>query len=452
MVEKRQSIHGLWSSRWAFILAATGAAVGLGNIWKFPYMVGQNGGAAFVAIYLLSMVFIGIPLLMTEIALGRCGRQNPANTLSTIAQENNLKPAWRLVGMIIVCAGPAILIYYCVIAGWTLAYVVKATLGQFTGITAAEAKQLFETFIASPWQLLLYHSIVTFATIFVVAKGIEHGIEKVVNFMFPGMLFILAVLVGYGINSGHFQEAVVYLFQPDFSELTSQSFLLAMGQAFFSLSIATGSIIMYGAYLPRGTSVTGCAVTIALADTGVALLAGLAIFQEVIGNQLEPGMGPGLIFETLPIALGKMSWGNLFAFLFFVMLIFAAFTSTISLLEPGVAYLIETRKYSRIRAAIILGGIIWLFGIVTILSFNHWQELRLFGKNFFELLDYLTANLMLPIAGLLLVIFTGWRIKREFIRQELQLQDRFLFRCWYFVIRYIAPLSIIIVFLKSMGL
>lgn len=451
-METRQSVHGLWSSRGAFILAATGAAVGLGNVWKFPYMAGQYGGGVFVLIYLACMIVIGIPLMMAEISLGRCGRQNPAFSFRTIAKENNLSRGWTWLGAIMVITGPLILTYYCVIAGWALAYVFKAGSGVFHGINATDASNIFDQLIVSPWHLLFWHSIIIFATMFVVAKGIEKGIEKTVNVMFPGMLLLLIVLVVYGMFSGYFSETLDYLFKPDLSEISSKAVLAAMGQAFFSLSLATGSIMMYGAYLPRDASVTGAAVSICLVDTGVALLAGLAIFPIVFSNQLTPGAGPGLIFLTLPIAFGQMPLGSFFASLFFVMLVFAAFTSTISLLEPAVAFLIEATRLHRKQASIVVGFFVWLAGFGTVFSFNIAKHLTLFELNYFEIIDYVTANIMLPAVGLLIAIFSVWLLKPKMMRHELELPDGPLFKTWRFITRYISPVCIIIVFLKAIGM
>ncbi len=450
MEEKRQSIHGQWSSRWAFILAATGAAVGLGNVWKFPYVTGQNGGGIFVLIYLACMILIGIPLMIAEITLGRCGRQNPAFAMKTIAQENGISQRWRWAGAMMIWVGPLILTYYCVIAGWTLAYVFKAGRGLFHGIDAQQSKMIFESLIASPGSLLFWHSVIMVMTVIVVARGIEKGIEKTVNVMLPTMLVLLLTLVIYGMKSGYFMETLHYLFAPDFSELTSSGILVAMGQAFFSLSLATGTIMMYGAYLPRDASVASTAVVITLADTGVALLAGLAIFPIVFANHLEVGSGPGLIFMTLPIAFGQMPYGSFFAILFFLMLVFAAFTSTISLLEPAVAFLIEAKHFSRKQAAITTGFCVWLAGFGTIFSFNIGKNFQLFGYDFFGLLDYLTANLMLPLGGFFIAVFTAWRMKKAFLRQEMQLHNGLFFQGWYIILRYISPICILIVFAKAL--
>ena len=452
MEEKRASQHGQWSSRTAFIFAGAAAAVGLGNIWKFPYITGQNGGGLFVLIYIACVLVMGIPLMMAEITLGRCGRRNPAGALGEIAKDNNLSHHWRWVGGLTIMAGALILTYYCVIAGWSVSYFIKAVAGNFQNIDKAHAEGMFASLIAHPGQLIIWHTLVVMATVFVVARGLEQGIERVVKYLFPCLVFLLIALIIYGVSTGYFHEAFVFLFEPDFTEITSGSVLMAMGQAFFSLSLATGTILMYGAYVPRHVSITSAAVAISLVDTGIALAAGMAIFPVVFANGMSPSSGPGLIFQTLPIAFGHMPFGYLFALLFFLMLMFAAFTSTISLLEPPVAWCMETFHLTRIKASWLMGFFIWLIGIGTVLSFNYWSDLKLLGLNIFELIDYITANIMLPLGGLCVAIFTGWILSRDFIRRELQVEDRWMFRSWRFTMRYITPCLILLVFGHALGL
>ncbi len=451
MHQQRQSQHGLWSSHWVFVLAATGAAVGLGNVWKFPYITGENGGGAFVILYLICIVIVGIPLMMAEVLLGRRGRQNPIAAVRTIALENNRSHWWKIAGATGVIAGFLILSYYSVIAGWALSYVFRAMFGDFVDASATQITDMFNQFIASPWRLLLWHSIIVLTTGIVVARGVKRGIEEAILVMFPLMLLLLLVLVGYAVESGYFMQGVRFLFSPDFSKLSTEGVLDALGHAFFTLSLSTGGIMMYGAYLPQNASVIKASIAIAVADTGIALLAGLAIFPIVFANQLSPGAGPGLIFQTLPIAFAHMPYGSLFATLFFVMLVFAAFTSTVSLLEPPVAWFIERVKISRQQAALFVSIGVWLLGIITILSFNKWQHIRVFGKDPFDLLDYITANIMLPLGGFLVALFTGWFLCREDALDELQLPDRWLFAKWRFTIRYLTPVAILAVFFKVIG-
>ncbi len=446
---QRSSMHGEWSSKWTFILAATGAAVGLGNIWKFPYVAGQNGGSAFVIVYLICIFLVGIPVMMAEIAIGRNGRRNPATSMQTMAQESNLSKQWRWVGGMTILAGFLILTYYSVVAGWALAYVYKSLIGAFQHATPASIETSFASLVTNPTKLAFWHTVIMATTGYVIARGIEEGIERAVRIMFPAMLILLFILVIYGIESGYFMTTIHYLFNPDFSKLTPHIMVVALGQAFFSLSVATGSIMMYGAYLPKKISIANSAVTIAFADTFVALLAGLAIFPIVFANGLTPADGPGLIFKTLPLAFSQMPYGLVFSVLFFIMLVFAAFTSTLSLLEPTVAWLVETRGISRKRAAILSASVIWVIGFGTVFSFNHWDEYRLFGLNFFQIIDYLTANIMLPLGGLLVSIFAVWCLRKEHVSEELALTNKKLFTSWRFAMRYVTPLAILLIFANA---
>jgi neurotransmitter:Na+ symporter, NSS family len=450
MQEKRASIHGLWSSRWAFVIAATGAAVGLGNIWKFPYIAGENGGGAFVLVYIICTLILGLPLMMAEILLGRYGRQNPANTIQSIAVEAHRSKYWALVGGLTVIVGPLILSYYSVIAGWALAYVFKSISGVFIHISIENTQALFKNFVTHPAKLIFWHSAMILISMIVVARGLEKGIEKTVRYLLPAMIILLVILIAYGAPSGFLDDTILFLFRPDFSRLTGQSVLIALGQAFFSLSIATGTIMMYGAYLPRYASVSSSAFMIVIADTAIALLAGLAIFPIVFANHLAPGAGPGLIFETLPLAFGRMPYGTIFATLFFIMLVFAALTSTISLLEPAVAWMMERKGFTRVRAASFVGFFVWLLGVGVCLSFNHWSKYTLFDRSLFESLDFLTANIMLPVGGILIAIFTVWRLPQSTLLQELQIKDNAFFHAWRFVLRFIVPPTIAIIFIHGL--
>jgi neurotransmitter:Na+ symporter, NSS family len=348
------SIHGMWSSRLAFILAATGSAVGLGNIWRFPYTAGEYGGGAFVLVYLLCVAAIGVPIMMAEIMLGRRGRQSPINSMRALAREEAASPLWQLLGWVGILSGFLILSFYSVIAGWTLAYVFRAAGGLFSGVDAAGSEAMFSALVADPERLLAWHTVFMVMTALVVARGVSSGLEQAVRWLMPALFVLLIVMVLYAAQSGQFQAGLAYMFYPDFGRLGArfgEAILSAMGQAFFSLSLGMGAIMIYGSYLNSRASIGQNAAIIAGMDTLVALLAGMAIFPIVLANGLEPGSGPGLIFQTLPIAFGQMPGGSLFGALFFVLLVFAAWTSAISLLEPMVAWLVENRGLSRTRAA-----------------------------------------------------------------------------------------------------
>ena len=451
MTESRQSIHGQWSSRWAFILAATGSAVGLGNIWKFPYITGENGGGAFVLVYLLCIAVVGIPVMMSEIMLGRRGKQSPIHTMRTLAQEERAGGYWQLVGWFGVLSGFLILSFYSVIAGWALSYVVEALSGTFTEISGDQSGELFTGLVSNPGTQLFWHTLFMAMTMFIVARGGREGLERAVRLLMPVLFVLLLILVGYAMNSGGFTQGLHFLFDPDFSKITTEGVLTALGHAFFTLSLGMGAIMIYGAYLPDDVSITRVTMTVALADTVVALLAGMAIFPIVFANGLEPGAGPGLIFQTLPVAFGAMPGGVLFGTLFFVLLVFAAWSSAISIIEPVVAWLVETKGWSRNRAALGAGLVTWVLGIATVLSFNLWSEIKWFDKTIFDLLDYQTANILLPLGGLLIALFAGWVMNQNHSKGELGLEDTD-YRRWQFLIRFVTPVAIVLVFLNAVEL
>jgi len=288
-------------------------------------------------------------------------------------------------------------------------------------------------------------------TMVVVARGVRSGIEKAVRFLMPVLFILLLVLVGYSMSTADFGAGVNFLFKPDFSKLSWNGVLIAMGHAFFTLSLGMGAIMVYGSYLPRSASIAKTSIIVAGADTLVALLAGMAIFPIVFAYGLEPGAGPGLIFETLPIAFGQMWGGSFFGLLFFLLLSFAAWTSAISLIEPAVAWLVENHGLSRVNAAVWAGGVTWLLGIGSLLSFNLWKGATVFGMNFFELLDYLTANIMLPMGGVAIAVFAAWLMSKSATEEELDLENEGLFNSWRILVRYITPIAVIIVFLNAVG-
>jgi len=452
MISRRKSIHGQWSSRWAFILAATGSAVGLGNIWRFPYVTGENGGGAFVLTYLLCVFCVGIPIMIAEIMIGRRGRQSPINTMRTLAEEEGHHRAWSLLGWMGVVAGFLILSFYSVVAGWTLFYIAKSGFSGFERMTDEEIGILFEGLLADPALLMLLHTLFMAITTLVVSLGVRSGLERAVKYLMPSLFILLLIMVGYAMSTPGFIEGFNYLLRPDFSKLSAGSVLAAMGQAFFSLSLGMGAIMVYGSYLSRTTSIARTSVSIALADTLVAMLAGLAIFPLVFSSGLGPGAGPGLIFVSLPIAFGQMPFGHLIGTVFFILLLFAAWTSSISLLEPAVAWLVENRNMRRNRAAILAGVIAWLLGIGSALSFNLWSDYKLFGLTYFDVMDKLTSNILLPLGGLFVAIFAAWIMRRESSREELALKSMRSYQVWLVLVRYIAPVGVILIFLQAIGL
>lgn len=428
----------------AFILAVTGSAVGLGNIWKFPYIAGQNGGGAFVLVYLICVIVIGMPVMMSEILIGRRGRRNPIATMELLGREEGSSRHWRLLGAMSVLAGVLILSYYSVIAGWTLTYVAKSASGIFVGATADAVGSQFSGFVGSWPHVLLCHTLFMALTIFVVARGVEGGLERAVRFMVPALLILMLVLLGYSINSGFFGQGVAFMFTPDWSKLTWLSVLAALGQAFFTLSIGMGAIMAYGAYLPEETSITGATAAVVGADTAIAILAGLAIFPLVFANGLNPAEGPGLVFDTLPLAFGQMAGGVFFSTIFFVLLSFAAWTSAIGLMEPAVAWVVEQLNRTRAQAAVLVGGSIWLIGLGSVLSFNVLSDVTFLAGTIFDNLDYLTSNIMLPLGGLLITVFAGWVMCRNSTADELGGSGG-VYKIWRILARYVAPVGILFV-------
>ncbi|GAB4394022.1 MAG: sodium-dependent transporter [Gammaproteobacteria bacterium] len=452
MSQQQYSQDNQWSSRWVFMLAAAGAAVGLGNIWKFPYITGENGGGAFVLFYLLCVLFLGIPIMVAEIIIGRRGRQNPADACAHLAQTSGRSPHWRWLGMMGIAAGFIILSYYCTIAGWACQYIIKAMSGDFVHASAHTIDTIFENLVKQPRVLLFWHTIIMSATVIVLVGGVRKGIERTIVFMFPTMLIFLLVMVGYAYHTSAFAQGVTFLFKPNFHKLTGNSMLIALGHSFFTLSLGQGSIMAYGAYLPKRVSIMESTFVIAAADTLVALLAGLAIFPIVFANHLTPSTGPSLIFKTLPIAFGQMPYGSFFAVLFFIMLVFAAFTTSIALLEPTVAWLMETFRMHRRTAAISAGLACWVLGLGTVMSFSDWHQFQIFGLDFFGIIDYLTANIMLPLGGLGVALLVGWLTKKTILQEEMAGCAGWLIYSWRYVLRYISPIAIIIVFLNALHL
>lgn len=452
----RESIHGQWSSRLVFILAAAGSAVGLGNIWKFPYITGENGGGAFVLVYLFCIALIGIPIMMAEVLIGRRGRSSPINTMKVLATESNASPNWALLGWIGVLAGILIMSFYSVIAGWAVSYTLSAATGSFTGLTGDSAGAKLGGLLGSPLQMIFWHTLFSVMVAVVVARGVRSGLERAVRILMPLLFALLLILLGYAMASGYFAQGLGFLFSPDFSKLSTEGVLTALGHAFFTLSLGMGAIMVYGSYMPAKASIAKTTVVIALMDTTIALVAGMAIFPLVFANGLEASAGPGLVFVTLPIAFGEMFGGALFGTVFFLLLVFAAWTSAISLIEPATAFLVENRGMKRSTAAYTITLICWVLGLVTALSFNHWSFSFEFAgatktDGMFDVLDILTSTFMLPLGGLAIAIFTGWIMKQAEVQDELQLHGQG-FTIWYQLVRWVSPILVGFLFIHSLGI
>ena len=444
------SIHGMWSSRLIFILAAAGSAVGLGNIWRFPYVAGENGGGAFVLVYLACIFLIGIPIMASEILIGRAGRQSPINSMRSVAIESGASPGWQVVGWMGALAGFMILSFYAVIAGWVLSYVIMLGSGVFVGADADLANSTFSGFVGNAWSVVGWFTGFMVLTIFITARGVGRGLETTVKYLMPTLFVLLVVLVIYAaVTSGHFMEGVSFLFSFEFEKLTWGSVLIAMGQAFFTLSLGMGAIMAYGAYMPKDASIIGTATTIALMDTGVALMSGLIIFPLVFANGLESSAGPGLMFVTLPLAFGQMAGGQFFGCIFFILVAFAAITSAISLVEPAVAWIVEKLQTTRVVAALLVGALVWLLGLGSAFSTNILSDVFIVGEmTFLDTMDYVTNNIVLPLGGIFIALFAGWILDRK-IRDEEMKGDLPYYPIWRFLTRFVAPVAVSIVFIMT---
>jgi NSS family neurotransmitter:Na+ symporter len=420
IVPKRLREH--WGSRFGFILAATGSAIGLGNIWKFPYITGEYGGAAFVFVYLICIIVIGLPVMMAELTVGRAAQRNPVGAYRAIRPGT----PWFLVGAMGVLAGFVILSYYSVVAGWVIAYVFKSITGTVTSFTASEggaagAKAHFQNFAAHPWLSVFWHFLFMAICTFIVYRGVKGGIEAASKILMPILVAILLILVVWSLSLPGAGAGVKFYLVPKitmvsvgplsfpfFKGLTGSAVLIALGHAFFSLSLGMGAMLTYGSYLEKNADLSFSTAAIAVADTVIALLAGLALLPAVFAMGLAPDGGPGLLFHTLPAVFSSMPGGVVFAILFFILVTIAAVTSGISLLEVVTAFFDDELGWNRHKTVLIMGGVIFLIGIPSALSFGVLDRLRLFGHNFFDVMDYLSANFFLPLGGLLIALFVGW--------------------------------------------
>jgi neurotransmitter:Na+ symporter, NSS family len=444
----KSSIHGMWSSRLAFILAAAGSAVGLGNIWRFPYLTSDNGGGAFVLVYLACIAVVGLPILLAEVLIGRHGRVSPVNAIGQIARQLGISRSWMGIGWIGMLAGVLILSFYSVVAGWTLHYAWLYAAQLFGGEGISDPGATFGALLGNAGELTFWHAIFMLMTVGVVALGVEKGLERAVKFLMPALLLMLLVLLGYGATTGKLGEAAAFLFVADFSKIDFSVVLSAMGQAFFSLSLGMCTMMTYGAYLPREVSIPRVATAVALTDTAIALLAGLAIFPIVITFLGTPsGGGAGLIFTSLPLAFNQI--GVVFGLIFFGLLVVAAWTSSISLLEPATAYLVERTGMGRKASALSIAGLTWLLGLASVLSFNHWSHIKLAGLGIMDAIELVANDFLLPLGGFLIALLAGWALGRIPREQMPELPD-WAFNVWLWLVRVIAPVLVAVVMVRGL--
>lgn len=440
-----------WTSRFAFLMASVGFAVGLGNIWRFPYVTGENGGGAFVLVYLACAFAIGVPILMGELLVGRRGKMSPPLTMRKVAEQENRSTNWQFVGHMNVLAAFVIMLVYCVISGWVLNYLFKAVMTGFAGVDGAAAAMEFESMLGSAGTMLFWDILGLTITGTIIYAGVQDGIERAVTVLMPGLFALLIALVIYNIFVGGFGDAISYLFTPDFSKIGPSTLLAAIGQAFFSVGVAMAGMMTYGAYLPKSVSIPRSVGIIVIADTMVALMAGLVIFPAVFNNGLDPAGGPGLIFQTLPVAFAGMPGGHIVSILFFLLLSVAAITSMVGLIEPQTRWLEEHKGYARHKSALVIIGVIALLSILSILGYNSLAEFKIGGKDINGVMDFFSNQILLPVGGLLIAIFVGWFVSRKTSMEELDIGDGLVFKAWYFLIRFVVPVAVLLVFVLGVS-
>lgn len=439
-----------FGSRFGALVAMAGSAVGLGNLWRFPYLVGENGGAAFIIVYIILCFLICLPIFISEFIIGRRSQKNAFATFRDLSGGS----AWRWVGLFTIIVPMIVLSYYCVIGGWSIEYLLKSLTFSFGGESQGALSTMFTGFVTSTWGPLAAHTGFLLATTMIVVVGIKDGIEKFSKIMMPLLFVIVLSIAVYSLTLPGAKEGVKYLFYPDFSKLTGKSVAAALGQAFFSLSLGFGTIMTYASYVSKKENIMFQSAATAVSDLIFALIAGTAIMPAVFAFGINPQAGPGLVFETLPFVFGQMPAGGLIAILFFVALLVAALTSSISMLEVAVAYLVEEKKFSRLGACALLFVICWVIGAVCSLSFGPLSHIQIRGGNIFDFLDSLSSNVLMTLGSLFTVIFVGWRLKKtdvydEFTNGGTLSRNSKIFGVLWFLIRYIAPVAIIAIFISG---
>ena len=448
--------RGNFGSKLGVILASAGSAVGLGNIWRFPYETGNHGGAAFILIYLGCILLLGLPIMIAEFLIGRHSQANTARAYQILAPGTQ----WRWVGRMGVLAGFLILGYYSVVAGWTLEYIFEAVSNSFAGKTPAEFISSFQSFSSNPWRPALWLTLFLLATHFIIVKGVEKGIEKSSKIMMPTLFIIILILVGCSVTLPGAGKGIEFLLKPDFSKVVGNVFLGAMGQAFFSLSLGMGCLCTYASYFSKNTNLTRTAFSVGIIDTFVAVLAGFIIFPAAFSVGIQPDAGPSLIFITLPNVFQQAFSGipilaYIFSVMFYVLLALAALTSTISLHEVVTAYLHEEFNFTRGKAARLVTTGCILLGILCSLSLGVTKEFTIFGLGMFDLFDFVTAKLMLPLGGLLISIFTGWYLDKKLVWSEITNNGTLkvpTYKLIIFILKYVAPIAISVIFINELGL
>ena len=439
-----------WGSRSGFILASVGFAVGLGNIWRFPYVTGENGGSAFVLIYLLCAFGIGVPILMAEFLLGRRAQRSPPFALAAIAQESGRSEQWSWVGKLTILTAFSILMSYAVVAGWVLYYFFLALTGNMLASSSTHSQSAFNNLLADPLALVFWGGVSLVSAALIIAAGVQQGIERAVKVLMPMLFALLVLLMVFNVFTGGMPQALDYLFTPDFSKVDGSTFLAALAQAFFSIGVAMAGMMMFGAYLPKTISIAQSAVIIVAADTVVALLAGLVIFPMVFHNGLDVGAGTGLIFQTLPVAFARMDGGAVVGAVFFLLLCVAAITSIVGLSEPVTGYVAERWQLSRRRATLAMFGTLFPFTVISALTFSTWSPVRLAGQSLDYWIEYLPNQVLLPVGGLLIATFAAWRLDRNISASELSFTSEVWFTVWFRLMRFVVVPAVFIILVTGL--
>ncbi|MBS1261824.1 MAG: hypothetical protein MAG453_01158 [Calditrichaeota bacterium] len=443
MQSDRKAVRENWGSRLGFVLAAAGSAIGLGNVWRFPYVLGENGGFAFLLVYLCCVVLIGLPIMGAEMVIGRGSRRNPFGAFKALLPGS----AWWLVGAIGIVTGVIILSYYNVVAGWTLAYLFRSLTGLVSGFTGPDSAELaYESFVSDSAQVVIYLFLFAVLGILVVAQGVKGGIERWAKILMPTLFLLLLLLIGRSLTLEGSGDGLAFLFAPDFSKINGDVILMAMGQAFYSLSLGMGVMITYGSYLDNRTNIFSSAGTVAGLDALIAVLAGVAIFPAVFAMGMEPSSGFGLTYQVLPMVFAKLPLSDVLSSLFFLLLTIAALTSAISLLEVMVSFATDELHWTRARATIIMAAFAFVVGVPSALSFGVWSDVTVFGLGFFGVADYITANVLLPLGGIGIAVFAGWAWGRG-VKQEILLgsNQETLYYVWLWSVRILAPIAVALI-------
>ncbi len=444
-------VRDSFSSKIGVVAAAAGSAVGLGNIWRFPYVAGENGGGAFLLIYLGFIFAIGFPVMLAELTIGRRAQRNALGSFKKLAPG---KP-WYLIGLMGIVAAFMILAFYSTIAGWTLEYLIQAFTNGFDGKNADQLKESFEVFRGGSFRPIIWQVVFMFMTAFIIYKGVKHGIEKYTKILMPVLVILIIVICIRSLTLDGAKEGMAFLFKPDFSKITWPVILDALGQAAFSLSIGMGTLITYGSYIRKETNLPSTALQVTAADTTIAILAGVMIFPAVFAFNIDPAEGSGLVFIVLPNIFEQMPGGYIFAIIFFTLLSIAALTSTVSVLEVVVAYFSEELNMSRGKATIIAASAITVVGLFATLSFGPLKDATVLGRTVFDWFDYLSANLLLPLGAIFIVLFVGWYLGKKNVKDEItnqgELRGRFI-NVFMMIVKFIAPIAITLVFIYGLGL